>query len=223
MGNLYLECTAIEAVIHYLFVVKSSRFLIIKDDLLCTIFWRSAVALAVTGTGRSLMGHNVLPRTYYFCTGTSPLERTSLNKYGPETKCDDKNEDSTEQYEMVVFIFYTGTFFLFTLAVCWENIKQMKLPSNGRSRRQLIIDNIGFIIKMTCSILACVVTMAYDDMDDKHIVTFPGSLIFYCYHLWLHPVCPIAARMRRFWVDEGLSTYVRRVIRRPPAHNDTDI
>ena len=220
MGHLYLQCTAMEAVIHYLFFVKSSRFLIIKDDILCTIFWRSAVAVAVASTGRSFMGHNILPRTYHFCTGTAPLEGASPR--GLETKCDDNNENSTEQYEMVIFIFYTGTFFIFTFAICWENIRQMKLTSNSHPKRQLVIDNIGFIMKMTCSIMSCFVTLAYDEMDDKNIVTFPGSLIFYCYHLWLVPVCSIAARVRRFWVDEPLCAYVRRVIGCPPRQSGGD-
>ena len=70
-GYLYLQGTAVEAVIHFLFVVKSSHFLIIKDDLLCTIFWRSAVAIGVASTARTFMGRPIahLPRTYYFCTG----------------------------------------------------------------------------------------------------------------------------------------------------------
>ena len=205
MGYLYLQCTAMEAVIHYLFVVKSSRFLIIKDDLLCKIFWRSAAAVAIANTGRSFIELKQLPRTYHFCTGTSPKE------YGPlEAKCD----EDENQIEMATFTFYTIIFFSFTIAVCIENIRQRRSAADRHHpRRQLLVDNIGFIMKMTCTLLSCFATVAYDDMDIEYLVTFPGSLIYYFYHLWLHPVCSIVARMPRFWADRPLWAHVKRTLK----------
>ena len=78
--------TAMEAVVHYLFVVKSSRFLIIKDDILCAIFWRSAIAISISSTGRHFMGLKQMPRAYHFCTGTVPADHGPL-----ESKCDEDN------------------------------------------------------------------------------------------------------------------------------------
>ena len=97
LGHLFLLATSMEAVVHYFFVVKSSRFLIIKDDLLCSFFWRSILAVSIISTGRNFMGLNKMPRTYHFCTGTTP------NKSGQdplEAKCDEDNE----QYELVGII-----------------------------------------------------------------------------------------------------------------------
>ena len=218
-GYLYLQGTAVEAVIHFLFVVKSSHFLIIKDDLLCTIFWRSAVAIGVATTARTFMGRPTahLPRTYYFCTGTAPMEDV------PEAKCLDTNEDSTEQYEDGVFCVYISIFFIFTIAICCENVRQMTMTSHIITKRRLLIDNIGFISKMTCTIFSCFVSFAYDEMDNKQIVAFPGSLIFYSYYLWIHPVCTIAGRMRRFWVDDKLWAYMRRVLGCPPKESSDSL
>ena len=50
-------------------------------------------------------------------------------------------------------------------------------------------------------------------MDIEYLVAFPGSLIVYCYHCWLYPVCSITGRIRRFWVDRSLYSYVRRIQR----------
>ena len=77
----------------------------------------------------------------------------------------------------------------------------------------MFIDNVGFIIKMANSVLACCVGFSYLYLDTNQLVTFPGVLIFYYYYLWIFPVTTITERMRRFWVDRGLHTYARRVLR----------
>ena len=61
LENAYLATTAMEAVVHYFFVVKLSSFLIIRDDLLCTIFWRMAVAISVVITGKFFMDLKQMP------------------------------------------------------------------------------------------------------------------------------------------------------------------
>ena len=103
---MYLLSIAIEAVTHYFFVVKASRFLVVKDDLLCTIIWRSAAGMSVATTARCFMGLKKLPMTYYLCTGTAPM------KYGPlEAKCDEDNQ----QYELVGLNICAAIFFLLTM------------------------------------------------------------------------------------------------------------
>ena len=75
------------------------------------------------------------------------------------------------------------------------------------------MDNLGFTIKMVNAVFSCSVVFAYNEMGTDQLSTFPGSLIFYIFHLWLIPVATIAERMRRFWVDRHLCTYARRNVR----------
>ena len=213
LGHLFLLATSMEAVVHYFFVVKSSRFLIIKDDLLCSFFWRSILAVSIISTGRYFMGRNKMPRTYHFCTGTTP---NKSGQYPLEAKCDEDNE----QYELVGIIVCMAIFFTFSIAVCIENIRQRRsmfaIMSESITRpgsRQLFIDNIGFIVKMVNAIFGCCVQLAYHNMDIEQLVTFPGNMIFYCYHLWMFPVTTITERMRRFWVDRHLQIYLKRMKR----------
>ena len=139
-----------------------------------------------------------MPRTYHFCTGTR------MEEY--ESPLEEKCDEDEKQHDELVFSVYTVIFFIFTIAVCLENIRQGTFASSRST------DNIGFIIKMTGSLFALLVSVGYDELYTKHLVTFPGNFIFYFYHLWMHPVFCFA-RLRRFWVDEPLCTYVRRIIR----------
>ena len=214
MASLYLLTNTMEAVVHYFFLVKSSRFLIIKDDLLCIIFWRSAVAISIATTVRYFTDLKKMPRPYHFCTGTEPTEQGEL-----EAKCDGDNRE----YEIVVAIIYMTIFITFTAAVCIENFKQRRSLSalqeatTAQCKRspstKSFMDNLGFTIKMVNAVFSCSVVFAYNEMGTDQLSTFPGSLIFYIFHLWLIPVATIAERMRRFWVDRHLCTYARRHIR----------
>ena len=172
------------------------------------------MATSFTSTARYFMELKKMPRTYHFCTGTAPTENGPL-----EAKCDEDNK----QFETESGMIYTCIFFVFTIAVCYENIKQRQtstaLQENHEpihcditQSRTIFIDIIGFIIKMVNALLGMFATLAYHDMDMDKLATFPGSLIFYYFHLWLFPVATIAEKMRRFWVDRGLRNYLRRFI-----------
>ena len=90
---------------------NSSRFLIIKDDLLCRIIWRAGVGVSLLNTARKFHGLNQYPRTYYFCMGATPPVHSDGSL---EKKCDEDNV----AYQALADSFYSLTYLAFFIAVC---------------------------------------------------------------------------------------------------------
>ena len=201
---------AMEAVVHYIFVRKASTFLIIKDDLICSFFWRAAICVSLLNTARYFHDLKQLPRTYYFCTGTTPIESKVVTL---EVKCDEDNST----YDLFVCLLFTLTFFAFTIAVCYEKAKQLITlygPTPDLSRRLgLVVDNVGFLIKMLACVLTICVNILYEKSKIEDLTAFPGSMVFYALHLWTFPAFIILIRGRRFFVDNSLNAYFRRMLK----------
>ena len=191
---------------------NSSRFLIIKDDLICRIIWRAGVGVSLLNTARKFHDLNVYPRTYYFCLGATPPEYSSNSL---ETKCDEDNV----AYQALADTVYSLTYLTFCIAVCFEKERQKRAlassPNTANTSNRsmgVVMDNSGFLINMIVCVISIIVYEIYDKGDINQIVTFPGSLSAYFIHLFLFPMTAILMRGRRILYNESLKAYFKRVI-----------
>ena len=196
----FLELITVEAFFHYLFIRKQKDeiFLVIKEDLLSRIIWRSVLVVGICSNSYKFYNRNRMPKAYYICAGVEPL---------PIIKDCHTHQD---QYEIFTTSLYILTFFIFSILMLIEKRKIWKRERSGSLESGMNTERIMFLTKVTYAAQLILLTGIYEQYDASQIQEYPGVLLVYWYQFFMLPTAVLVGLWISIQRNERLNNHMIR-------------